>query len=156
MRYRLYRGEDFDSVYALEVVCFEAPLRFPQALMRRLIASPRSATWLAEEESNLAGFAIVEWMRRASGTIAYIETIEVAPEQRGQGIGRGLLARMEESARSAGAHTIWLHVEDGNAPAIHLYEARGYEFKGREENFYAGQRPARIYSKSLLAAVDKE
>jgi ribosomal protein S18 acetylase RimI-like enzyme len=152
VRYRLYRPDDFDSLYALEAACFEPPLRFPRSYMRRLVISGRSATWLAEDDSNLAGFAIVEWLRGASGAVAYIETLEVAPGKRGQGIGRELLTRLEDSARAAGAHTIWLHVDDANAPALHLYEAQKYELKGREENFYGHGRPARIYAKPLLAA----
>ena len=152
MRYRLYRPDDFDSLYTIEEACFDPPLRFPRGYMRRLVGSTRSATWLAEDGSNLAGFAIVEWLRGASTGIAYIETLEVAPGRRGQGIGRELLALLEGSARAAGAHTIWLHVDDANTPALHLYEAQMYELKGREENFYGQGRPARIYSKPLLAA----
>jgi len=31
---------------------------------------------------------------------------------------------------------IWLHVEEGNAAAIRLYEANGYRIEGTRENYY--------------------
>jgi len=34
---------------------------------------------------------------------------------------------------------------------MHLYEGRGYARKGREEHFYARNRAAFIYAKSLAA-----
>ena len=97
----------------------------------------------------MTGFAIAECIRRTDEVIAYIQTIEVAPEQLRQGIGGELLRRIEESARSAGAQAIWLHVDAQNAAAIHLYEANGYRSEGREENYYTRGRAALIYGKPL-------
>jgi ribosomal protein S18 acetylase RimI-like enzyme len=36
----------------------------------------------------MTGFAIVEWTNMRGGITAYIQTLEVAPEARGQGIVR--------------------------------------------------------------------
>lgn len=152
MLYRLYEPADFEALYDLEEACFQPPLRFPRRYMRQLVTCSRAATWLAEDERGLAGFAIVEWLKSADASVAYIETIEVSAERRGQGIGSQLLSRSENSARAAGARIIWLHVDAENTSAIHLYEARGYQHKGREENFYGQHRPALIYVKSLVEA----
>ena len=97
----------------------------------------------------MAGFAIVEWERETDGTIAYIQTLEVAPEKRGVGVGAELLRRVGGSAQKAGAVEIWLHVDAENAAAIRLYERHGYQFNGREENYYAQGRAALVYSKLL-------
>ena len=150
MRYRLYQPADFEALYAIEEACFQPPLRFPRRYMRQLVTSARAATWLAEDGGELAGFAIVEWMQASDAGAAYIETIEVASERRGQGIGGELLRRIEGSAEAAGAGTIWLHVDAGNASAIRLYAAHGYERKDREENFYGAHRPALVYAKALV------
>lgn len=149
MRYRLYRPGDFAALYALEELCFQPPLRFPRAYMRQLVASPNAATWIAENGSRMTGFAIIEWPAEPAGRQAYIETLEVAPDQRGQGIGGELLRRIETSACAAGASAIWLHVDAENAPAIRLYEAHGYLRQGREENFYGSHRPAFLYRRQL-------
>jgi ribosomal protein S18 acetylase RimI-like enzyme len=118
-------------------------------MMRRLVDSPNAATWIAAEDKRMAGFAIVEWTEETGGVVGYIQTIEVAPDWRGQGIGAELLRRVEGSARAAGAEYIWLHVDAENVAAIRLYEANGYRNEGREEGFYALDRAALVYGKPL-------
>jgi ribosomal protein S18 acetylase RimI-like enzyme len=145
--YRPYKPEDFDQLYALEELCFEPPYRFSRRYMRQLVNCANVATWIAEEDGQMAGFAIVEWNQEPGEMTAYIQTIEVAPEKRGCGVGRELLNRIEGSARDAGAGMIWLHVEVANAGAIRLYEAHGYRCEGRRENYYPRGRSALIYMK---------
>ena len=166
MNYRLYQPADFTALYAVEELCFDAPLRFSRALMRKLIANPNSATWIAEgrlaekkiveKNSELAGFAIVDWATVPKGTVAYIQTIEVNPAARRQGIASELLRLSEVSALVVGATAIWLHVDVENSAAMHLYEGRGYARKGREEHFYARNRAAFIYAKTLAAAAGQK
>jgi ribosomal-protein-alanine N-acetyltransferase len=158
MNYRLYQPADFAALYAVEEVCFDAPSRFSRALMRKLIANPNSATWIAEENAGeenkqMAGFAIVDWATVPKGTVAYIQTIEVNPASRRKGIASELLRLSEVSALVVGATAIWLHVDVENTAAMRLYEGRGYARKGREEHFYARNRAAFIYAKSLAAAL---
>jgi ribosomal protein S18 acetylase RimI-like enzyme len=147
MNYRLYQPADFPTLYAIEEVCFQPPLRFGRGYMRRLVSSEDAATWIAEEDGRMAGFAIVEWSGEAGAIAAYIQTIEVAPERRGRGVGGELMRRMEQSAQAAGARVIWLHVDAENAGAIRLYEAHGYRREGREANYYPRGRAALIYVK---------
>ena len=155
VHYRPYKPEDFAALYAIEELCFQPPLSFSRRHMRQLVTSPHAATWIAEDDGHMVGFAIVEWAEETGIVVAYIQTIEVAPEQLRQGIGKELLRRIEASARAAGAQAIWLHVDATNAGAIRLYEANGYRSEGREENYYARDRAALIYVKplgSLLAS----
>ncbi len=169
MHYRLYQPADFAALYAVEELCFDTPFRFSRALMRKLIDNPNSATWIAEtpagekataeekiskENKKLAGFAIVDWATVPKGTVAYIQTIEVNPASRRQGIASELLRLSEISALVVGATAIWLHVDVENTAAMRLYEGRGYARKGREEHFYARNRAAFIYAKSLAAAPE--
>jgi ribosomal-protein-alanine N-acetyltransferase len=147
--YRLYTPQDFPQLYAIEEICFQPPFRFGRRYMQRLVNSPNGATWIAEVAGRMAGFAIVEWMRGTDGAVAYIQTIEVAPEWRKQGVGAELLRRIEGSARSADAEAIWLHVDAENADAIRVYRAGGYVQEGMEEDYYAPGRAAAIYAKPL-------
>lgn len=149
MPYRLYQPGDFSALYAVEELCFELAFQFSRSYMRQLIESPNSATWIAEEATELIGFSIVEWQTGPSESVAYIQTLEVHPAFRGRGIGAELLQRAESSARSAGAQMIELHVDVENATAIRLYESRGYVRRGREEHYYARHRAAFIYAKPL-------
>lgn len=149
MTYRLYQPSDFTALYTVEELCFVPPFRFSRRLMRQLIESSNSATWIAEEDTYLAGFSIVEWSAEQRELSAYIQTIEVHPQRRGRGIGAELLRRVEGSARAAGAAVIGLHVDVENIAAIRLYERHHYERQGREEHYYARHRAAFIYAKPL-------
>jgi ribosomal protein S18 acetylase RimI-like enzyme len=153
--YRPYTPQDFDWLYALEELCFEPPERFGRRYMRNLVSRANVATWIAEDAGQMTGFAIVEWNQDPDDRIAYIQTIEVAPESRGRGVGHELLNCIEGSACHAGACLIWMHVEAANAGAIRLYEANGYRCEGREENYYPRGRAALIYGKRLDSAQNR-
>ncbi|MDR3727709.1 MAG: N-acetyltransferase [Terracidiphilus sp.] len=152
MLYRLYMPEDFAGLYAIEEVCFPPPFRFGRRYMRQLVNSSDAATWIAEDERRMAGFAIVEWTQDTGPRTAYIQTIEVAPDDRHRGIASELLRRLEGSARAVGAEAIELHVDAENAGAIRIYQAQGYVYQGREENYYALDRAALIFGKPLETA----
>jgi [ribosomal protein S18]-alanine N-acetyltransferase len=152
MVYRLFHVEDFDDLYAIEEVCFQPPFRFARRYMRQLVESLEAATWIAEANGQMAGFAIVEWSQQNSGVYAYIATIEVLPDLRGKGIGVELLRRVEASAHAEGAVEVWLHVDAENALAIRLYQTSGYRYAGRAENYYARGRAAEVYMKQLIAS----
>jgi ribosomal protein S18 acetylase RimI-like enzyme len=149
---RFFNAEDFDDLFAIEEVCFQPPFRFARRYMRQLVESPNAATWIAELNGQMAGFAIVEWSQQANGVHAYITTIEVLPGLHGKGIGNELLRRVEGSAHAEGAIEIWLHVDAENAPAIRLYKTSGYRNAGRTENYYARGRAAEVYMKALRTA----
>lgn len=149
MRYRPYIPADFPALYAIEEVCFQPPFRFGHRYMRRLADSPHTITWIAEEDGQMAGFAIADYGPGRAGIAAYIQTIEVLPQMRGLGIGGELLSRIDDSARDKGAQTIWLHVDSQNGSAIRLYESHGYVGQGRKENYYPQGRAALIYTKQL-------
>lgn len=149
VRYRLYQPGDFAALYAIEEACFEPPLRFPRAYMRQLAGSRHGVAWIAEEDGQMAGFAIAEWSSTGAQIVAYIATLEVALGFRKRGIGGELLRRLETSAENAGAAWMWLHVDAENAPAIHMYESHRYQCQDREEDYYGQHRAALIYAKAL-------
>ena len=136
MNVRPYLPSDFTALYTIEEICFAPALRFSREYMRNLLRRSSAAAWIVEENERMIGFSVVCWKRERLGVVAYIETIEVLPEDRGKGSAGELLRCMEASARKVDAVVIWLHVAENNASAIRLYDAHGYQFKGREENYY--------------------
>lgn len=154
MEYRPYQPRDFTALYALEESCFSRPHRFPRRYMRQLIANPRTATWVALDESGaLAGFAIVEPMESEAGTMAYIETLEVDPAQRRKGVGSGLVRHCIASALKAGAAAVWLHVAEDNRPARALYQAYGFAEQGRQRHYYGRGRDGLVLALALASAA---
>lgn len=81
-----------------------------------------------------AGFA----MNRAILDEAELLLIGVAPQWRGQGVGRALMAFTLASAAARGATTIHLEVRDGN-PAMQLYAGAGFAVVGRRPAYYRGK-----------------
>lgn len=71
-------------------------------------------------------------------TTAEVKRMWVAPEHRGSGLGRRLLARLEAEARQAGRTTVVLDTNATLAEAIALYERAGYRPTERyNDNPYA-------------------
>ncbi len=64
-----------------------------------------------------------------------VETIAVAPDFRGMGIGSALMMKAEEQARSLGMRKMTLDVICENTGAIRLYERLGYKIIRTEKGF---------------------
>lgn len=73
----------------------------------------------------------------------HLLNLTVAPEYQRQGWSRPLLDALALWARGEGAQWLWLEVRVGNARAIHVYEAQGYQRVGLRKAYYPagpGQR----------------
>jgi GNAT superfamily N-acetyltransferase len=77
----------------------------------------------------------IVWARIDPSTpdAAHLHQMWVAPECRGQGIGRALLEAAIEWATANGARSLALGVTVGNSPARRLYEAAGFVPVGTPE-----------------------
>jgi len=76
----------------------------------------------------------------------YVRHLYVAPGWRGRGLGRRLLARVEEAARARGCVGVYLDTFEESAAVF--YERRGFVRHGRIENFPVGA--ARIFLSKAL------
>jgi ribosomal protein S18 acetylase RimI-like enzyme len=95
------------------------------------------ATWdtgFVADDGTICGFAATEyepWHRRL-----VLWHLYVAPERRREGIGRALLARVEQHGRQLGARRVWLETSNVNAPGIAAYARLGYTLCGSDTTFY--------------------
>jgi GNAT superfamily N-acetyltransferase len=85
-------------------------------------APPHGAFFVADDGDRLV--ACAGWRRH--GDDAELKRMYTAPAARGRGLGRRMLATIEESARAAGCHRLILETGDRQPEAIALYEAAGY------------------------------
>ena len=85
---------------------------------------PHGAVLLAALRDEPVGSAML--MFEAAGT-ALIKRMWLSPTVRGLGVGRRLLAALEEQAKAGGAHTIRLETNRVLTEAISLYRSTGYE-----------------------------
>jgi GNAT superfamily N-acetyltransferase len=98
-------------------------IRLIQAFSPSLRDLLRGYVW--EEEGRLVGLTSVQ--RRGSTDVWIVGTVGVLPEYRRRGLARELLAAGLALVRECGGTKALLWVNDGNVPAIALYEALGFE-----------------------------
>jgi ribosomal protein S18 acetylase RimI-like enzyme len=106
-----------------------------RATYAKLLAGEGFA-FLAERGDELVGYALVAVMPssetllddtwRVGERVAEIETVSVAPAERGAGIGSALLDRVDAELAAAGIEDVLIGAVVTNADAIRLYERRGF------------------------------
>lgn len=84
---------------------------------------------------------------------AEVKRMYTVPEQRGQGVGQAILARLEEAARAAGKTWLLLETGDGQAESMRFFEDYGFSPR-RYFGQYADMKPltlatSRFYQKKL-------
>ncbi len=84
---------------------------------------------------------------------AEILTVAVAPEARGQGHSRPLLAHHLDELARHGVRVVHLEVEEENAPALALYRRLGFAQVGRREGYYAKPDGARVAALTMSVAL---
>jgi GNAT superfamily N-acetyltransferase len=112
---------------------------------------PGSATFVAELEGEIVGFASVGRSRdedvEAEGELY---AIYLRPSCWDQGIGRALLERAEESMRSFGFERAMLWVMEGNERGERFYRAAGWERDNRKVDTFQGAQVSELrYRKAL-------
>ena len=151
MNYRLFQREDFDDLYAIEEICFQPPQRFTRRYMRQIIASQDAATWIAEHDGHMAGFAIVEW--------AQADHRRRCLHRHHRSLARLCAATVSEPnyfAASKAPQTPKAPARSGFTstrkipPRSTSMSASGYHSRGRADHYYARNRPAAIYLKHLV------
>ena len=94
--------------------------------------SAENRTYLVAEDGALCGFGGVMLV----GDEAHITNLLVAPEHRGQGIGRRLMIRLIEAAIAEGARHLTLEVRSENEAARSLYSGLGLAPVGMRPGYY--------------------
>lgn len=115
----------------------------------------RASTIGAFVDGELVAMAgVVRMAREKIRHRAMIWGVYVAPEHRGQGLGRAVVAACVDAARVMGVEIVALSVEATNAPAIATYRALGFAPWGHEPDAYRvhGERSDELHMSRRLDA----
>jgi GNAT superfamily N-acetyltransferase len=105
---------------------------------------PNGAFFVADDGERLIGCA--GWRRH--GDDAELKRMYTAAAARGRGLGRRLLATVEESARAAGRRRLILETGDRQPEAIALYQSAGY-VRIADFGYYKDEPGVISFAKSL-------
>jgi len=146
------RLPDAALLAGLQAACFDGAHQRPwdEAAMAQFIAGPSTLCLIGIGngiEAKPAGLLIA----RAAADEAELLTIGVLPPARQLGLGRALLRHAADALRGRGIARLFLEVDEGNGPAIMLYESLGASPVGRRPGYYEDGADAAVYSLDLGA-----
>ncbi len=132
------------DAYARDPMGGGAPLApaVAAALPDRLAAVPQARVWLARDpDGTPVGVAVgfIGFSTFAARPLLNLHDLAVLASHRGRGIGRQLLATVEQAARALGCCKITLEVRDDNATAQALYRRVGYGDGAASHRFWSKQ-----------------
>ena len=137
--YRVEPGDARDLDHVIQVMESAFDPSFGEAWTRSQCAGilPMSGVSLyvarSPNSEEMIGFSL----QRVIADEAELLLLAVAPQWRGQGIGRALLGQFIDDAKARGAHRLHLEVRDGN-PAVQMYRLAGFDLAGRRRKYYHG------------------
>jgi len=133
---------DLGDLRRIEQVCFPKDA-WPLLDLLAVLTYPNLVRLKAVHEGRMIGFVAGD---RKSDQLAWIATIGVLPEFRGQGIASALLKECETRLDVA---RIRLNVRRENKAALRLYEDFGYRWIDTWPRYYNDGSAALIYEKVL-------
>ena len=113
------------ALHALELRCFDGD-QLGLASFNRLLKSPSAEVLvITNDAEDIIGYALI--LTRKNSRWWRLYSVAIAPEYRGQGLSRKLMAEILTRASQAGAQGVRLEVKVNNHAAIELY--RHYQFE---------------------------
>ncbi len=128
--FREMRPEDAAAVEAIERASFAVP--WSRRAFWEEAQNERTVYLVALLQGEIVGYAGA-WILLDE---AQITNVAVAPEKRGQGVGRRLMAEMMMRAKARGAMRMTLEVRPSNEAALTLYKSCGFQDYGRRPHYY--------------------
>lgn len=137
---RLATLADAPAVARMSRDCIEHGLSWSWTAGRvaHAVRDPATNVAVACKGEQLQGFGIMQYL----DDTAHLVLLAVQPERRHQGLGRQLLAWLEQAARVAGCAAIRLECRADNRNAIAFYRRIGYRETGHIAGYYEGMADA--------------
>lgn len=125
---------DLEAIFALEQRCFSYD-QIGKRSFAHLLKQQSSLFWCAELDGQLVGYAIV--LTRKNSRKWRLYSLATAPEARGKGVARGLVAAWLQEAKQQAIQILSLEVKCDNKAAIQLYRQIGFEVVDVLPSYYS-------------------
>jgi ribosomal-protein-alanine N-acetyltransferase len=122
---------DIPTVSQMEAEIYDQPWS-PRVFFDELAMDNREYLVITDGESRIVGYGGL----LVIDDDAHITTLAVAPEARGQRLGKRLMLALVDQALDVGARHLTLEVRLSNSSAQGLYELFGFAPVGRRKNYY--------------------
>ncbi len=143
---RPMRWWDVPQVHDIEVRSFPDTAWSIETFWAELAGIPETRRyWVAEVAGSVVGYAGV----MVVGPEADVQTIAVAPEHRGTGLGASLLVQVIDEALRRECGQVMLEVAADNEAALRLYERHGFTPLAKRSNYYGPGRDALVMRSRL-------
>ena len=142
--------EELERLLELEHAAFDRP--WPAGAFEQEFDLPQAAVFLlfvggpGAPERDLVGYADF-WVVEDEVSLL---NIAVHPTRRREGLGRRLLALVEEVGAERGGEQVFLEVRASNEPALHLYRESGYVQVGIRKGYYSDTLEDAIVMRRVL------
>lgn len=123
--------------------------RYTPARVRELLRDADKNVVVARKADSLVGFGIMTYADQN----ANLDLLAVKEGHRRRGVGRQVVAWLEEVARTAGILTIFVQVRQINRGAIKFYIRCGFQIIDEVTGYYGGRESAVIMAKSIAEIV---
>ena len=140
-RYRLANPADAYEIAVMSRYLIEVGLRgwtWPPERVGKAIRARDTNVLVANVKQHLVGFAIMDF----GDTAAHLSLLAVKPTHQRCGIGKQLVAWLEEAALAAGITSVSLELRSNNFPARTFYRMLGYKELAYIPGYYRGVETA--------------
>lgn len=146
VKFRAMNQLDLVNAAAIEKESYPSDAWSIAQFKSELAGVPKTHYYLAAEiNGELVGYAGIFGIDE----VADIHTLTVAPKFLRRGIGRELLRRLIDWARTRKMSAMMLEVRIGNDEAIVLYKEQGFSIISQRENYYGPGQTAYVMRKEL-------
>jgi ribosomal protein S18 acetylase RimI-like enzyme len=149
---RSYKPEDFDTLWALDQVCYDEEVAYSKGELHAYLSFPDSDCVVATfdeggagSHAEIAGFCV----SRHQGETGYIVTIDVLDKFRRAKVGSALIDETEKRLRAFGVKLIALETAVDDPAAVGFWRKHGYVERGIKKGYYPNNRDAYAMTKTL-------
>jgi tRNA threonylcarbamoyl adenosine modification protein YeaZ/ribosomal-protein-alanine acetyltransferase len=146
VKFRAMTAQDLESVFAMELLVYENESPWSLGQFEEELNGKNRWYLIAEQEGKIIGYVGALFIDQNTD----ITTLTVHPEFRKKGIGRELLRRLIDWARTQRSKSVMLEMRIGNLEAEPLYLAFGFVEISRRSDYYGPGLNALVMRKDLV------